>query len=138
MNDNTPNHIIKIIGDDRGVLSVIDFANLPFIPQRMFYIRYVPDGTIRGQHAHKKCSQIFIHISGTIDITVKEINGSISCNRMKELSPSYIIVEPMEWVELKFIGVNGCILVLCSHPYDEDDYIRDFNEFKKMTNGSNL
>ena len=113
--------------DDRGSLCPINFNNLPFVPQRMFYISNVPNGTIRGGHAHKKCKQIFICCSGDIILYL----DTITKHKEYRLAPfQAIYIPPMVWGAQEFYN-NGTAIVLSSDPYDEHDYIRDFNIFKE-------
>ena len=59
--------------DARGALTVAEFSKfVPFPVARMFYVREVPPGTMRGQHAHYRCSQYMICISGRLRITVDD------------------------------------------------------------------
>ena len=114
--------------DNRGSLFPIGFKNLPFAPQRMFYISNVPSGTIRGGHAHKKCKQIFICLNGKI---ILHLDTVIKHTQFRLTSLQAIYIPPMVWSTQEFYN-NGIALVLSSDDYDERDYIRNYNVFKEL------
>ncbi len=62
---------LKSFKKKSGLLFALDFQKtFPFKIKRIFYI-YGRKNLIRGDHAHKKCKQIFIPISGTIELRIK-------------------------------------------------------------------
>lgn len=116
------------IRDQRGMLSSLEFNDeLPFIPMRLFYVQDVPIGFTRGGHAHKHCQQILFSIADECEISLKKNSASI---RIKLDSPSLGIYVPSTiWADLRFKSQNSLLLVLASLPYDELDYLRDYQEF---------
>lgn len=118
-----------------GNISVVEgLKNLPFVPCRIFYLYDIPAGEARGAHAHKKCHQFIVAASGSFEVALDDgINRKIfSLNR-----PFYgVHIPPGIWAhELNFSSGAIC-LVLASSKYDENDYLRDYNEFKSLKNGS--
>jgi UDP-2-acetamido-3-amino-2,3-dideoxy-glucuronate N-acetyltransferase len=110
---------------EQGALGVLDFASeeLPFLPQRLFYIYGASQTATRGKHAHKKCKQFFIQLSGSCKITVlnKAGRGSIILN-----DPSVgFLAEELTWCEISEFSEESVLVVLASLPYDADDYISD-------------
>lgn len=103
--------------------------HLPFEIKRIFYLYDIPAGEERGAHAHKECHQFLIAASGSFDVLVDDgVNSkTISLNR-----PFYgLYIPPGIWAhELNFSSGAIC-LVLVSHLYNEDDYIRDYDEYIK-------
>jgi dTDP-4-dehydrorhamnose 3,5-epimerase-like enzyme len=115
--------------EDRGSLTVADESNIPFEIKRVFYIHNVPEGTNRGGHAHKQCEQIFITISGRVDIVInKERRYTLDKPDKGLYIPAGL------WDDLENIEKDTVILVLCSRPYEEEDYIKNYEDFKRDKN----
>ena len=111
-----------------GKLLPITFNNkFPIKVKRMFFI-YGRKKYKRGDHAHKKCSQVFIPIKGKIKINMKyrktEKNILLSANRSRSL-----FVPPKIWCSIEFLNSNSLVLVLTDYEYDFKDYIETYEEF---------
>jgi hypothetical protein len=117
------------INNRAGNISVVEgFKNLPFEPKRIFYIYDIPAGEARGAHAHKKCHQFIIAASGSFEVALDDGKNkkTVSLNR-----PFYgLHIPPGIWAhELNFSSGAIC-LVLTSNKYDQEDYIREYENFK--------
>ena len=102
---------------------------VPFDIQRVFYLYDIPGGVSRGAHAHKKCHQFLIAASGAFEVLLDDTN----VQRMVLLNqPSKgLHIPPGIWAsEINFSSGAIC-LVLTSELFDEDDYIREYEAFKK-------
>ena len=65
----------KII-DPRGNLTVAEQQHeVPFNVSRVYWTYDVPSGESRGGHAHKKCEEMIVAVSGSFDVTVD--NGTM-------------------------------------------------------------
>jgi hypothetical protein len=124
--------IIKLpkIENRAGNISPIQGSvDIPFEIKRVFYLYDIPGGEDRGAHAHKKCHQFLIAGSGSFNVLVDDGNNktSYSLNR-----PYYgLYIPPGIWAaEIGFSSGSTCI-VLTSHKYDENDYIRNYDEYLK-------
>ena len=111
-----------------GKLLPITFNNkFPIKVKRMFFI-YGKKKYKRGDHAHKKCSQVFIPIKGKIKINMKyrktEKSVLLSSNRSRSL-----FVPPKIWSSVEFLNSNSIVLVLADYEYDFKDYIETYKEF---------
>ena len=111
-----------------GKLLPITFNNkFPIKVKRMFFI-YGRKKYKRGDHAHKKCSQVFIPIKGKIKINMKyrktEKNILLNANRSRSL-----FVPPKIWSSVEFLNSNSLVLVLTDYEYDFKDYIETYKEF---------
>ena len=111
-----------------GKLLPITFNNkFPIKVKRMFFI-YGRKKYKRGDHAHKKCSQVFIPIMGKIKINMKyrktEKSVLLSANRSKSL-----FVPPKIWSSVEFLNNNSLVLVLTDYEYEFKDYIETYEEF---------
>lgn len=119
---------IPKIEDKRGNLSVIEHDIIPFDIKRVYYLYDVPTGAERGGHAHKEQQEFLIPLSGSFDVI---LNNSLS-------EKTYTLNKPFEgllikngiWRELKNFSSGAVCLVLASDVFKEEDYIRNFNEFK--------
>ena len=119
----------KII-DERGNLTFIEGNNhIPFEIKRTYMIYDVPGGEIRGSHAYKELDEVIVSLSGCFDLVVEDGNSekTFTLNR----SYNAIFVPHGLWRTLKNFSTNSLCLVLASTEYDEDDYIRNYDDFIK-------
>ncbi len=103
--------------------------NIPFDVKRIYYLYDIPGGESRGGHAHIVLTQLIVAASGSFEVLLDDgINKKIvTLNR-----PDYgLLVVPGIWRELMEFSSGGICLVLASHKYDESDYIRNNDNFKK-------
>ena len=119
------------IGDRRGNLSVIEEkSHIPFKVERTFWIYDVPGGESRGGHAYRSTEEFIVALSGSFDVVLDDgkERKTFSLNR------SYygLYVPKMIWREMTNFSTNSVALVLSSTKYDAADYIRDYEQFKKM------
>jgi oxalate decarboxylase/phosphoglucose isomerase-like protein (cupin superfamily) len=116
------------IPDDRGNLSFIEEeSNIPFKIKRTYWIYDVPGGETRGSHAFKKSKEFIVAISGSFDIILHDGKEETKYS----LNRSYygIYVPKLTWRRLENFSTNSLALILSSTAYNENDYIRDFDEF---------
>ncbi|MDR0866634.1 MAG: FdtA/QdtA family cupin domain-containing protein [Candidatus Symbiothrix sp.] len=124
--------IPKIL-DERGNLSFIEKGvHLDFDIQRVYWIYDVPGGEIRGGHAFYEQEEVIIALSGSFDVILHtgEEEKRFSLNR----SYKGLYVPKMLWRSMENFSTNAVCLVLASTFYKAEDYIRDFDEFKKIVN----
>jgi oxalate decarboxylase/phosphoglucose isomerase-like protein (cupin superfamily) len=123
-------HIIewpKIV-DERGNLSFFqNNDHLPFSMQRVYWIYDVPGGEIRGGHAFRKMQECIVALSGSFDVIL--FDGKEE--RKFTLNRSYygLYVPPMYWRRMENFSTNALAFVACDMPYDENDYIRELDEY---------
>lgn len=116
------------ITDPRGNLTFIEGDNhIPFDIKRVYYLYDVPGGSDRGSHAHKNLHQFIVAMSGSFDVV---LNDGKETKRF-HLNRSYngLYVCPMMWRDLDNFSSGSVCMVLASERYDENDYIRDYQEF---------
>jgi oxalate decarboxylase/phosphoglucose isomerase-like protein (cupin superfamily) len=121
------------IYDKRGNLSFFEYSNqLPFEIQRTYWIYDVPGGEVRGSHAFREQQEFIIALSGSFDVILNdgEKEERFSLNR------SYygLLIPKMYWRKLENFSTNSLALIVSDKVYSETDYIRDFEEFKKLKN----
>lgn len=121
------------IEDLRGNLSFIEeFKHIPFKIERTYWIYDVPGGEVRGGHAFKEQKELIVALSGSFDVHVD--NG-----RTKDvffLNRSYygLYIPAGLWRQMLNFSTNSLALVLSSTSYDENDYIRNYQEFLNFIN----
>lgn len=118
----------------RGVLSVIN-GHVPFPIKRLFWITGIPKDAVRGGHAHRKCYQFIVSISGRVKVSS---TGPGLLKQTTWLTSPYqgILVPPLHWLDLTFQSDNCELLVLASDVYKDSDYIRVMDEFQKLALGA--
>jgi dTDP-4-dehydrorhamnose 3,5-epimerase-like enzyme len=119
---------------DIGYVSVSEQVEppLPFAVQRVFWTYYTPDNILRGRHAHHTTEHVLIAVVGRIIITLEHANGALDIVRLE--SPHVgLYVPPNVWHTMQYS--RGAVqLTLASLPFAEDDYIRDYQDFKRVWN----
>lgn len=119
-------------GDERGHLVVVEgMKDIPFEIKRMFYI-YGSDSTVvRGQHANRKSEFVLINVSGSSKIKVKdgEGNEAIYCLNRPHTG---VYIPTMVWKDMYDFSEDSVLLVLSSECYDAKEYIRDYEEYKRI------
>ena len=116
------------ISDPRGNLTSIESGrHIPFSIERVYYLYDVPGGAERGGHAHKRLKQFIVAMSGSFDVVLDDGTSK----RRHHLNRSYsgLYICPMIWRELDNFSSGSVCLVLASHPYEEDDYYRDYDDY---------
>ena len=100
---------------------------LLFITKEFFFVKSVPIGVLRGAHAHFTCNQEIVLLRGRLEVTTEDSAGRRK--RLLKKTGDSIYIPRLTWGEQKFLTEETEILVLCSEIYDENDYIRNYNEF---------
>lgn len=116
--------------DKSGSLSVIEEGqNVPFDIKRVFWIYDVPGGESRGGHAYKTSKELIIALSGSFDIHLDDGTEKMTFH----LNRSYygLYVPQGMWREMDNFSTNSVAMVVSSSLYSEEDYIRDYDEYKK-------
>jgi oxalate decarboxylase/phosphoglucose isomerase-like protein (cupin superfamily) len=117
------------IEDRRGNLSVIENDTIPFEIKRVYYVYDIPSGAERGGHAHKNLQQFLVALSGSFDVILNDGKEETSITLNK---PNLgLLIKPGIWRKLQNFSSGAICLVIASEVYIEEDYIRDFDEFKK-------
>ncbi len=121
------------LSDKRGSLVSIDSSvGLPFDVKRIYYIFGTQKNVSRGHHAHKRLHQAALCISGSCEMTID--NGDSQEKILINSPYKAINLPPMLWHEMYNFSQDCILLVLASDFYNEDDYIRDYKNFKKLLN----
>ena len=122
--------------DRKGNISVVENnKDIPFEVKRVYYLYDVPGGESRGAHAHKELSRLIIAASGSFTVTLDD--GNVKRTFLLNRPYQGLYVKPGIWRDLDDFSSGSVCLVLASHPYDENDYIRDYEEFINYKNNDN-
>jgi hypothetical protein len=101
--------------------------NVPFAVRRIYYLYDIPGGEDRGGHAHKELYQLIVAASGSFNVMLDDGENKkiVMLNR-----PDYgLMVVPGIWRELFEFSSGAICLVLASQKYDNEDYIRQYDDF---------
>ena len=115
--------------EDNGDLIVIERSiNIPFSILRVFVVR-APQGAVRGQHAHKACSQFLTCPNGIVEIVCDD--GTNKETFMLDHPNTGLLIPPGIWAQQTYKTYGAVLTVLCDRLYEADDYIRDYKDFKE-------
>lgn len=121
-------HRTQRVRDWRGDLTVGEVGNdLPFEPKRWFMVLDVPSFQLRGEHAHRVCHQFLICVKGSCKTLLDD--GQTRCEVALDSPDLGVHMPPMVWGTQYRYSPDAVLLVFASHPYDPDDYIRDYDTF---------
>ncbi len=118
----------RLVHDLRGNLVARETGGgLPFTPVRFFTVFDVLSKEVRGEHAHRRCEQLLICLRGSVHVVCDD-----GRNRQEFVldSPDLALyLPPLVWGTQYRYSPDAVLLVLASHPYDPDDYIRSYDDF---------
>ena len=122
---------LPVIREDRGCLSYAEAGDgLPFVPKRYFVVFDVPAGQVRGSHAHRDVEQFLVCVKGSC--LVRTDDGR-SQQEFELNDPSRGLYLPrLVWAAQHDYSADAVLLVLSSDLYDPDEYIRDYQEFRRI------
>lgn len=122
------------IADPRGNLTFIEEErHVPFEIKRVYYLYDVPGGAMRAGHAHKALHQFLIAMSGSFDVVLDDGRE----RRRVHLNRSYygLYIPPLIWREIDNFSSGSVCLALVSDYYDEADYYREYEDFRRVVEG---
>lgn len=119
---------VGVFSDLRGSLAVVEVGKgLPFVPRRVFTVFDVPSREVRGEHAHRVLEQVLVCVRGSCSVVVDD---GVRREEVVLDSPRIgLYLPPMIWaVQYKF-SPDAVLMVLASHEYDPEEYIRDYEDY---------
>jgi hypothetical protein len=127
-------HLIEFKKIGMPTLGYISVAepddNIPFEIKRVYWTYFTPNHVERGNHAHLNLEQVILSVSGIIEFELENVEGE--CFKFLLNRPNMgVYVPPGYWRRMKF-SHNAVLMCMASMPYDEADYIRSYEEFKKL------
>jgi dTDP-4-dehydrorhamnose 3,5-epimerase-like enzyme len=116
-----------------GFISVTQNGLIPFEIKRVFWTYYTPESIVRGRHSHYKTEQILVAVCGRIILTTESAYGEIKTFILEKPSIG-VYIPPNVWHTMQY-SHSSVQMVLASTEYEQDDYIRNHDEFKKVWTG---
>ena len=113
-----------------GYISLAENESLPFVVKRVYWTYYTPEDIERGGHCHIELQQILIALAGTITVSTEMPHG-IKKTFVLDRADMGLLIPKMCWRQMKYTH-NAVQMCIASIIYDEKDYIRDYDEFKKI------
>lgn len=121
---------LKKIEDERGALVPIEAQKtIPFDIKRVYYLYKLQSDLPRGFHAHKELRQFAICLKGSCDFIMDD--GQTRTTHKLDQPSKGIMIDKMIWHEMHNFSSDCILMVLASDHYEEADYIRDYDDFKK-------
>jgi uncharacterized RmlC-like cupin family protein len=123
----------KIKNRAGNITPIHNDIEIPFAIKRVFYLYDIPGGESRGAHSHKECHQFLIAASGSFEVILDD--GKVKRHVQLNRPDMGLHIPPNIWAsEVNFSSGSIC-LVLASHTFNADDYIRDYGQFLKFIDG---
>tara|TARA_B110000503_G_C7057685_1_gene375217 strand:- start:328 stop:735 length:408 start_codon:yes stop_codon:yes gene_type:complete len=120
------------LGDERGSLVALESnKDVPFDIKRVYYIFGTKEGVSRGFHAHRNLKQVAVCVAGSCQFVLD--NGDLKESIVLNNPLNGILIDGLMWREIHDITPDCVLMVLASEYYSEEDYIRNYNDFKKET-----
>ncbi len=121
---------LPTIDDPSGNVTIAETGDsLPFELRRTYFLHGLSESSQRGRHAHIEHEELIVAASGSFQVTVEDVSGRR--RPFKLTDPRVGLYLPsMLWRELDCFTKGAICLVFCSHPFDESDYIRDYEAFR--------
>jgi hypothetical protein len=124
---------LRKINSSSGNLVVIQGRqDIPFDIKRIYYINDVPEKGDRGSHAHKNLTQFIVATEGVFTLVLDDGKSKRNILLSKEGDCWGVLIKPGIWRILEGFSKGAVCLVLASADYDENDYIRNYDEFLKF------
>ncbi len=121
-------YVFQPHGDERGQLVALEeFKDIPFHIKRVYYMYDTGERVVRGCHAHKSLQQILVCIHGSCKVRLD--NGHEKKVIPLEKPYEGLYVSNAMWREMFDFSTDAVLMVLASELYDENDYIRSYDEF---------
>ena len=118
------------LGDERGKLVVVEGnMDIPFEIKRVFYIYGSDNEVVRGQHANRESEFVLINVGGTSKVRIDNGHSEAVIELNKPMMGLYI--PTMVWKDMYDFSEDSILLVLASTHYDGNEYIRNYEDYKK-------
>ena len=119
--------VSKIYNEAGNITVVENGENIPFDVKRIYYLYDIPGGEVRGGHAHYDLEQVIFALSGSLRI--KTDDGYRKSEYWLRNPQKGIHLKQKIWREMDSFSQGAVCMVIASHKYDEDDYIRNYKDF---------
>ncbi len=124
---------LKIYKNNTGFLVPISFKkDIPFKSKRVFII-HGKKNSIRGEHAHFRCSQLLIPLYGSMIVEYENRRGKFK-TKLSLNKTNFLLLKPKTWCKIKFNTNESKLMVFCNREYEFSDYIEKYSDFLKILN----
>ena len=131
--------VLPEIRDERGI-KVLGFiepgTTCPFPIERVYYMYDFPVGVDRGHHSHRLCHRMLVALSGSVEVEL-ELRGRRDSFVLDSPGAGLFVPAPC-WIVYRAVRENTVLMAIASQKFDEADYIRDYQEFKRHDHSSQL
>ncbi|BCX14779.1 MAG: dTDP-6-deoxy-3,4-keto-hexulose isomerase [Patescibacteria group bacterium] len=117
-----------------GMLTQLQYPDVPFEIKRVYFIQGVSEGAVRGAHAHVETIQALFCIQGSIKMVFDD--GKVREEIILDKPNVGVLLEPGVWHEMQDFKKDTIILVLASKEYEPKDYIRSYEDFLNFYAGN--
>jgi WxcM-like, C-terminal len=114
-----------------GYISIAEKENLPFEVKRIYWTYFTPESVTRGGHAHINLEQILVAVSGKIIVTTQMPHQEEE-RFILESADRGIYIPNYCWRTMKYTH-NSVQMCIANMAYEASDYIRDYEDFKKLS-----
>ena len=126
----------KDLGDERGKLVVIEGEeDIPFRIERCFYMYGTDSEKVRGNHANINSEFVLVNVAGKSKVMVTDGTQKVIVELNKPMEGIYL--PKMIWKEMYDFSEDSVLLVMASTHFDENEYIRDYNEYLRIMENEN-
>ena len=108
--------------------------HVPFDVRRVFTVS-AKEGDVRGEHAHKRCNQLLVCVTGEILVTCDD--GSLTSEYLLNDMETGLLIPRGVWAKQEYLMNGTVLMVLCDRAYEAEDYIRDYHDFKAFSSNFN-
>jgi len=123
--------VAKLFPEGDGNLGVIEFADAPFVPRRLFWLYGVEPDAMRADHAHRTCHQLLVCLVGSVTAIVTDGSGQVSRHPLTAGETYHLV--PLHWLQLVEFSGDAVLGVLASEPYRPGEYITTLDELRELT-----
>ncbi len=125
---------LPVVSDPRGDLTFIEGArHVPFQIARVYFLYNIPVDSLRGGHAHHELEQVLFALSGSFRLKVDD--GTTTTDYWLRNPRQGVHLRNLVWREIDCFSQGAVCMVLASQPYEESDYIRDYDAFLEIVRG---
>lgn len=121
---------IPSVVDGRGGLTFAEARRvIPFDIRRVFWIYDVPDGAVRGGHAHWECSEVVVPVAGGLTVVLDD--GRTRSQVRMDSPERGVLIPAGVWCELRDFLPGTVLVVMASHAYNADGYVHAYAQYIK-------
>ena len=130
LNDVKLLNLKTITASDGSLVPIESDIDVPFEIKRIFYVYGVDNQDDRGKHSHHQTKQVLICLNGSVEVLCDD--GTNRNVYILDKPNKGLYIPELIWDEQRYLSKDSVLLVLSNTNYDTDDYIEDYEIFKKL------